>query len=62
MNSREPIHTDPLLAEVFELLHRMKLSTSLAPFQWMAGDALRKLTEYEKQHEAKTLARLARGK
>lgn len=61
MNSREPIHSDPLLAEVFELLHRMELSTSLAPFQWMASDALRKLTEYEKQHEAKTLNRLMKG-
>lgn len=61
MGAQEPIHSDPLLAEVFELLHRMELCVSREPFQWMARDAIRKLTEYEKQRDEKTLARLTRG-
>jgi hypothetical protein len=62
MNAPTPIHSDPLLAEVFELLHRMELCQSRAPFQWMASDALRKLASYEAQHNAKTLERLMKGK
>ena len=42
-----PIHIDPLLAEVFELLHRMAMCQTLAPFQWMAGNAIDKLQKYE---------------
>jgi hypothetical protein len=49
MNAPSPIHLDPLLADVSELLHRMQLCQTLAPFQWMAADALRKLQEYEKK-------------
>ncbi|WP_156884057.1 hypothetical protein [Paraburkholderia sp. SOS3] len=47
MESPRPIHADPLLGEVFELLHRMELCRSLEPFQWMASDALKKLRAYE---------------
>lgn len=45
-------HSDPLLAEVFELLHRMELCQTKEPFQWMARDAIRKLREYEAKHES----------
>ncbi|HKT87702.1 MAG TPA: hypothetical protein VJQ59_04665 [Candidatus Sulfotelmatobacter sp.] len=45
---RAPIHIDPLLAEVFELLHRMELCQS-EPFAWMARDAIKKLEQYEKK-------------
>lgn len=48
MNARESIHPDPLLAEVFELLHRMELCQTRGPFQWMARDVIRKLEQYEK--------------
>lgn len=47
MINPQPIHTDPLLGEVFELLHRMELCQTRSPFQWMASDALRKLQQYE---------------
>jgi hypothetical protein len=49
MNSPKPLHIDPLLAEISELLHRMQMCKTLAPFQWMAGDAIRKLQAYEKK-------------
>ncbi|WP_257835254.1 hypothetical protein [Burkholderia glumae] len=42
-----PVHTDPLLAEVSELLHRMASCRTLDPFQWMARDAIEKLRQYE---------------
>lgn len=45
--SLSPIHADPLLADVSELLHRMSMCQTLAPFQWMAGDAIQKLQAYE---------------
>jgi len=45
---RVPIHIDPLLSEVFELLHRMELCQN-EPFVWMARDAIRKLQKYEEQ-------------
>lgn len=61
MNSRQPIHTDPLLAEVFELLHRMSVCREDTPATRMAGEALRKLTEYEKRYEAQTMDRVAKG-
>lgn len=51
MNVRTPIHEDPLLADVFELLHRMELCQTRAPFQWMASDAIRKLQKYEEQQK-----------
>lgn len=51
MSVREPIHADPLLADVFELLHRMELCSTREPFQWMASDALRKLQRYEEQQK-----------
>lgn len=56
MNVRTPIHEDPLLADVFELLHRMELCRTREPFQWMASDAIRKLQKYEEQQ------RLIKGK
>lgn len=43
----QAVHPDPLLAEVFELLHRMESCTTRDPFVWMARDAIRKLREYE---------------
>ena len=49
MSVHETLHADPLLAEVSELLHRMELCQTLAPFQWMASDAIRKLQAYEKK-------------
>ena len=49
MNSPKPLHADPLLAEISELLHRMTMCQTLAPFQWMASDAIRKLDQYEKK-------------
>jgi hypothetical protein len=49
MNVSFPIHHDPLLAEISELLHRMELCQTNAPIQWMASDALRKLQAYEKK-------------
>lgn len=52
MNSRQPIHTDPLLAEVFELLHRMSVCQEDTPATRMAGEALRKLTKYEEKLKA----------
>lgn len=51
MSAHDSLHTDPLLAEVSELLHRMQMCKTLAPFQWMASDAIRKLQAYEKKLE-----------
>lgn len=49
MNANHPpLHVDPLIAEVFELLHRMELCNS-EPFAWMARDAINKLRKYEEQ-------------
>lgn len=45
---RAPIHADPLLAEVFELLHRMTNSNDQA-LAWHAWDAVKKLQQYEEQ-------------
>lgn len=52
MNTPTPLHIDPLLAEVFELLCRMELCQSREPFQWMARDAINKLRQYEMQQKA----------
>lgn len=49
MNSRQSIHVDPLLAEVFELLHRMTVCREDTPATRMAGEALRKLAKYEEK-------------
>lgn len=50
MNTTIPsIHVDPLLGDVFELLHRMELCQSREPFQWMAREAIQKLATYESQ-------------
>jgi len=49
MTSRQPIHTDPLLDEVFELLHRMQMCKEDTPATRYAGEALRKLQRYEEQ-------------
>lgn len=50
MNARrEPIHSDPLLAEVFELLHRMAICNEDTPATRYAGEALKKLRRYEDQ-------------
>lgn len=46
MNASHPVHIHPLIAEVFELLHRMELCQS-EPFAWMARDAINKLRKYE---------------
>lgn len=45
-------HENPMLAEVFELLHRMELCQTREPFQWMARDAIRKLEQYEQSTKA----------
>jgi hypothetical protein len=52
MNAREPIHIDPLLAEVFELLHRMTVCQEDTPATQYAGEALRKLQQYEERQRA----------
>jgi hypothetical protein len=49
---RQPIHIDPLLDEVFELLHRMAMCRTRETFQWMAGNAIDKLRQYEDQQRA----------
>lgn len=43
---RTPIHIDPLLGEVFELLHRMTTSKDKV-LKWHAWDAIKKLQQYE---------------
>ena len=43
---REPIHIDPLLGEVFELLHRMTKSSDEV-LAWHAWGAIRTLEKYE---------------
>lgn len=43
----EQIHIDPLLVEVFELLHRMTVCNEDTPATRYAGEALRKLRLYE---------------
>lgn len=45
------IHIDPLLAEVFELLHRMTKSQDQA-LGFYAWDAIKKLQRYEAQVRA----------
>ncbi|ARL90988.1 hypothetical protein [Burkholderia pseudomallei] len=47
--SHPPIHIDPLLADVYELLHRMTRSQDQA-LGWYAWDAIKKLQQYEEQH------------
>ncbi|MDW9242663.1 hypothetical protein [Burkholderia cepacia] len=42
-----PLHIDPVLAEVFELLHRMTICNEDTPATRYAGEALRKLRKYE---------------
>ena len=59
MNAPDPIHSDPLLAEVFELLHRMTKSQDQA-LGWYAWDAIRKLEQYERRQKA--AQQLIRGK
>jgi hypothetical protein len=54
MNAPMPIHSDPLLAEVFELLHRMAICREDTPATRMAGEALRKLSAYEAKQNAQT--------
>ncbi|WP_223996492.1 hypothetical protein [Burkholderia gladioli] len=43
----QPVHADPLLADISELLRRMALCNTVAPFTWMARDAIGKLEQYE---------------
>lgn len=45
---RAPIHIDPLLSEVFELLHRMTTSKDEA-LAFHAWDAIKKLQQYEEK-------------
>lgn len=51
MNAPGQIHVDPLIGEVFELLHRMTKSadSALAFHSWTA---IRKLQQYETQQRA----------
>ncbi|MET3232241.1 UNVERIFIED_ORG: hypothetical protein ABIC54_004446 [Burkholderia sp. 1263] len=49
MGAQEPIHSDPLLADVFELLCRMVICREDTPATRMASEALRKLTKYEEK-------------
>jgi hypothetical protein len=51
VNVRTPIHIDPLIGEVFELLYRMQECKTREPFVWMASDAIRKLGQYEEQQK-----------
>ena len=46
MNANTPIHTHPLLGDVFELLHRMTKSQDQV-LGWHAWDAIKKLQKYE---------------
>lgn len=48
MNAPHALHIDPLLADVYELLHRMTRSQDQA-LGWYAWDAIRKLEKYEEQ-------------
>ena len=41
------LHVDPLLSEIFELLHRMTICNEDTPATRYAGEALRKLRKYE---------------
>ena len=59
MNAPEPVHIDPLLAEVFELLHRMTKSQDQV-LGFYAWDAIKKLERYERQQKA--MHQLIRGK
>ena len=43
-----PIHIDPLLAEVFEILHRMTTSQDKV-LGWYAWEAIGKLERYEER-------------
>ncbi|MBR8248663.1 hypothetical protein [Burkholderia cenocepacia] len=38
--------TDPRLAQVSELLHRICMATTLEAAQWMAGDAIVQLRDF----------------
>ena len=49
---RAPIHIDPLLGEVFELLHRMTTSKDEV-LAWHAWDAIKKLQQFETQEMEK---------
>ena len=48
MNANTQLHIDPLLGEVFELLHRMTKSRDEA-LSWHAWDAIKKLQKYEEK-------------
>lgn len=61
MNVRTPIHIDPLLGEVFELLYRMQECQTRAPFTWMASDAIQKLRTYEEQTRDKAANEISKG-
>jgi hypothetical protein len=54
MNAPIPLHIDPLLGEVFELLHRMTKSQDQA-LGWYAWDAIKKLQKYEEQVREKQI-------
>ncbi|MDN8081193.1 hypothetical protein QZN30_17660 [Burkholderia multivorans] len=48
MNTTTPsVHIDPLLGDVFELLHRMTVCREDTPATRYAGEALKKLRQYE---------------
>jgi PleD family two-component response regulator len=56
------IHIDPLLAEVFELLHRMTVCKEDTPATRYAGEALRKLTKYEEQQRSIAIRSTEQGR
>ena len=47
LSAADPIHIHPLLGDVFELLRRMTVCREDTPATRYAGEALRKLTQYE---------------
>ncbi|CAJ2717894.1 hypothetical protein [Burkholderia pseudomallei] len=56
MNAPAPLHIDPVLDEVFELLHRMTICNEDTPATRYAGEALRKLRKYEDRVRSAQLA------
>ncbi|MDE1139938.1 MAG: hypothetical protein PW999_09845 [Paraburkholderia tropica] len=61
MNANTPLHVHPLIGEVFELLHRMTLSTD-SVLAWHAWDAIKKLQKYEEEVSSQTFERSTKGR
>ncbi|MEX3614720.1 MAG: hypothetical protein VB141_13425 [Burkholderia gladioli] len=49
-------HSDPMIGEVFELLHRMESCQINDAYRWMARDAIRKPVEYERSARSADVA------